>query len=63
MVRAKVRWYDALKCDGVLYKEETLKFDGLTRPKCDGLPYKEETLKCDGLIRQSAMAAPKSIIR
>ena len=31
MVRAKVQWYDALKCDGIPYKEETLEYDGLTR--------------------------------
>ena len=51
MVRAKVRWYDTPKCDGVPFKEDTLKCDGLTRQNAMASPLKEETLKCDGLTR------------
>ena len=37
-VRAKVRWYDALNSDGVSYKKETLKCDGLTRQSAMASP-------------------------
>ena len=50
-----MRWSYTLKCDGVPYKEDTLKCNGLTRLSAMASLKKEETLKCDGLIRQSAL--------
>ena len=43
MVHAKVRWYDALKCDGLRWRERAMvrhakvRWSQVTR-KCDGMP-------------------------
>ena len=55
---AKVRWYDALKCDGHSLLGRNAKVRWTDTPKCDGVPYKEETLfKCNGVTRQNATAS------
>ena len=39
---AKVRWFHTSKCNGVPYKEETLKCDGLTRQSTIASPIRKK---------------------